>query len=63
MRGPCHCLPGQSEFRLAYGESPYGYLMTRRVERGTAGMTSCVAKPVTRPIRNREAPVIEPQLA
>jgi AraC-like DNA-binding protein len=24
------------EFRLAYGESPYGYLMTRRVERAMA---------------------------
>jgi AraC-like DNA-binding protein len=24
------------EFRLAYGESPYGYLMTRRIERATA---------------------------
>jgi AraC-like DNA-binding protein len=95
------------EFRLAYGESPYGYLMTRRVERAmallrrgdvsvtdvcfevgygslgtfssrftelvgmppstyrrratraTAGMPSCVAKQVTRPVRNREAPVIE----
>ncbi|KOU13423.1 AraC family transcriptional regulator [Streptomyces sp. WM6372] len=23
------------EFRLAYGESPYGYLMTRRIERAT----------------------------
>jgi hypothetical protein len=45
------------EFRLAYGESPYGYLMTRRIERATAGMPSCVAKQVTRPIRNREAPV------
>jgi AraC-like DNA-binding protein len=93
------------EFRRAYGESPYGYLMTRRVERamallrggdlsvtevcfevgcsslGTfstrftelvgvppsvyrrqtagamAGMPPCVAKQVTRPIRNREAPV------
>ena len=91
------------EFRLAYGESPYGYLMTRRIERAmallrrgdlsvtevcfavgcsslgtfstrftelvgvppsayrrhearaTAGMPSCVAKRVTRPIRNREA--------
>jgi len=91
------------EFRLAYGESPHGYLMTRRVERAmallrrgdlsvtevcfavgcsslgsfstrftelvgvppstyrrnatraTAGMPSCVAKQVTRPIRNREA--------
>jgi AraC-like DNA-binding protein len=93
------------QFRLAYGESPYGYLMTRRIERAmallrrgdlnvtevcfavgcsslgtfssrftdlvgmppstyrreaqgaTAGMPSCVAKQVTRPIRNREAPV------
>jgi AraC-like DNA-binding protein len=93
------------EFRRAYGESPYGYLMTRRVERamallrgsdlsvtevcfevgcsslGTfstrftelvgvppsvyrrqaagamAGIPPCVAKQVTRPIRNREAPV------
>jgi AraC-like DNA-binding protein len=91
------------QFRLAYGESPYGYLMTRRIERAmallrrgdlitdvcfavgcsslgtfstrftelvgvppsvyrreaarvTAGMPSCVAKQVTRPIRNREAP-------
>ena len=93
------------EFKLAYGESPYSYLMTRRVERamallrrgdlsvtevcfavgcsslGTfssrftelvgmppsayrreaagpaAGIPSCVAKQVTRPVRNREAPV------
>jgi transcriptional regulator GlxA family with amidase domain len=99
------------KFRLAYGESPYAYLMTRRVERamallrrgdlsitavcfavgcaslGTfstrftelvgvppstyrrhaaraaAGMPPCVAKQVTRPIRNREAPVPEPHLA
>jgi len=99
------------EFRLAYGESPYSYLMTRRIERAmallrrgdlsvtevcftvgcsslgtfssrftelirippstyrrqagraTAGMPACVAKQVTRPIRNREAPVTEPQLA
>jgi AraC-like DNA-binding protein len=98
-------------FRLAYGESPYSYLMTRRIERAmallrrgdlsvtdvcfavgcsslgtfstrftelvgvppstyrrqgadaTAGMPSCVAKQVTRPIRNREAPATEPQLA
>jgi AraC-like DNA-binding protein len=98
------------QFRLAYGESPYGYLMTRRIERAmallrrgdlsvtevcfevgcsslgtfssrftelvgmppsayrrdaaraTAGMPSCEAKKVTRPIRNREAPVAEPQL-
>ncbi len=99
------------EFRLAYGESPYGYLMTRRIERAmallrrgdlsvtevcfavgcsslgtfstrftelvgmppssyrrnatraTAGMPPCVEKQVTRPIRNQEAPVTEPQLA
>jgi AraC-like DNA-binding protein len=99
------------QFRLAYGESPYSYLMTRRIERAmallrrrdlsvteicftvgcsslgtfstrftelvgvppsvyrrqqsrtTAGMAPCVAKQVTRPIRNREAPVSEPQLA
>jgi AraC-like DNA-binding protein len=99
------------QFRLAYGESPYGYLMTRRIERamallrrgdlsvteicfavgcsslGTfstrftelvgmspsayrrraagaaAGMPPCVAKRVTRPIRNQEAPVAEPELA
>jgi AraC-like DNA-binding protein len=92
------------EFKAAYGESPYGYLMTRRIERAmallrrgdlsvtevcfevgcsslgtfstrftelvgmspsayrrqaadaTAGMPSCVAKQVTRPLRNREAP-------
>jgi len=98
-------------FRLAYGESPYAYLMTRRIERamallrrgdlsvtevcfavgcsslGTfstrftelvgvppstyrsqtarpaAEMPSCVSKQVTRPIRNREAPATEPQLA
>jgi AraC-like DNA-binding protein len=99
------------EFKLAYGESPYSYLMTRRIERAmallrrgdlsvtdvcfavgcsslgtfstrftelvgmppsayrreagraTAGMPSCVAKQVTRPIRNREAPAAEAQLA
>ena len=92
------------QFRLAYGESPYSYLMTRRIERamallrrgdlsvtevcfevgcsslGTfstrftelvgvppseyrrhavgdmAGVAPCVAKRVTKPIRNREAP-------
>jgi AraC-like DNA-binding protein len=93
------------QFKLAYGESPYSYLMTRRIERamallrrgelsvtevcfevgcsslGTfstrftelvgvppsvyrreaagemAGIPPCVAKQVTRPVRNREAPV------
>ena len=91
------------EFRRAFGESPYSYLMTRRIERAmallrrgdlsvteacfavgcsslgtfstrftelvgmppsayrereaaaTAGMPSCVASQVTRPVRNREA--------
>jgi AraC-like DNA-binding protein len=99
------------QFRLAYGESPYSYLMTRRVERAmallrrgdlsvtevcfevgcsslgtfstrftelvgmppstyrreaarsTAGIPSCVAKQVTRPVRNREAPAIAPHVA
>ncbi len=99
------------EFRKAYGESPYSYLMTRRIERamallrrgdvsvtevcfavgcsslGTfstrftelvgvppstyrrraagalAGMPPCVAKHVTRPIRNREASAVGPHLA
>ena len=98
-------------FRRAYGESPYSYLMTRRIERAmallrrgdlnvtevcfevgcssmgtfstrftelvgvppsvyreqaaraTAEMPPCVAKQVTRPIRNREARVTDPQLA
>jgi AraC-like DNA-binding protein len=98
------------QFKIAYGESPYSYLMTRRIERamallrrgelsvtevcfavgcsslGTfstrftelvgvppsiyrdqaarvqAGLPPCVAKQVTRPIRNREASVIESHL-
>jgi AraC-like DNA-binding protein len=93
------------QFKLAYGESPYSYLMTRRIERAMAllrggasvtdacfavgcaslgtfstrftelvgmppsayraqhvdgaapGIPSCVEKQVTRPVRNREAPV------
>jgi AraC-like DNA-binding protein len=99
------------QFRQAYGESPYGYLMTRRIERamallrrgdlsvtevcfavgssslgtfstrftelvgmppsvykreaaqGSAQLPACVAKQVTRPIRNQEARPVEPQLA
>ena len=91
------------QFRLAFGESPYSYLMTRRIERAmallrrgdlsvtevcfavgcsslgtfstrfselvgvppsayrrraagaTAGIPPCVAKQVTKPVRNREA--------
>jgi AraC-like DNA-binding protein len=99
------------QFRLAYGESAYSSLLTRRIERAmallrrgdhsvtevcfavgcsslgtfstrftelvgvspsvyrrrgawvTEGMPSCVARQVSRPIRNREAPVTEPQIA
>jgi AraC-like DNA-binding protein len=100
-----HMSPGHfsRQFRQAYGETPYAYLMTRRIERamallrrgdlsvtevcfevgcsslGTfstrftelvgmtpsvyrreaagdmAGVAPCVAKQVTRPVRNREA--------
>ena len=35
----------------------------RRAADATAGMPPCVTKQVTRPVRNREAPVREPQLA
>jgi AraC-like DNA-binding protein len=104
------------EFRRAYGESPYAYLMTRRIERAmallrrgdlsvtdvcfevgcsslgtfssrftqlvgmspsvyrhaaalaTAGMPSCVAKQVSRPVkgrvvRNREAAAVDAPLS
>ncbi len=99
------------QFKSAYGESPYSYLMTRRIERAmallrrgdmtvtdvcftvgcsslgtfstrftelvgippstsreragrtSAGLPSCVAKKVTRPIRNREAPACGLHLA
>ena len=95
------------QFKLAFGESPYSYLMTRRIERAmallrrgdlsvtevcfavgcsslgtfstrftelvgvppstyrssaaqaTAGMPPCVARQVTRPVRNREVQVSE----
>lgn len=53
------------EFRRVYGESPSSYLVTRRIERAmtllrrgdlsvTEGIPPCLAKQVTRPIRNRE---------
>ncbi|QLY33352.1 helix-turn-helix transcriptional regulator [Nocardia huaxiensis] len=99
------------QFKAAYGEAPYSYLMTRRIERAMAllrrgdlsvtevcfavgcqslgtfstrftelvgmspsaykkdaaqdieGMPSCVAKQVTRPVRNREAQQPAPNLA
>ena len=98
------------QFRLAYGESPYAYLMTRRIERAmallhrsdlsvteicfavgcsslgtfstrftelvgmspgayrrrarrvSAGVPPCIAKQVSRPVRNREAPATPPLL-
>ena len=97
-------------FKTAFGESPYAYLMTRRIERAmallrrgdmtvtevcfavgcaslgtfstrftelvgippsayrreaaeaTAGLLPCVAKQVTRPVRNREARRPDPSL-
>jgi len=99
------------QFKQAFGESPYAYLMTRRIERAmallrrgdlsvtevcftvgcaslgtfstrftelvgvspsvyrreaadaTRGIPSCVARQVTRPIRNREAKTDTPDLA
>jgi AraC-like DNA-binding protein len=95
------------QFKAAYGESPYSYLMTRRIERAmallrlgelsvtdvcwavgfsslgtfstrftelvgmppsayrdqavtTEGIPPCVAKQVTRPVRNREAAPADP---
>ncbi|MFD5100940.1 helix-turn-helix transcriptional regulator [Streptomyces albidochromogenes] len=54
------------QFRLAYGKSPYAYVMARRTAGATtrwAGMPSCAVKPVTGPVRNEEAPAPEPQLA
>jgi transcriptional regulator GlxA family with amidase domain len=53
---------GSRQFRFAYGESPYGYLMTRR-KCAMAGTPSWVVKQVARPIRNREARSSAPQLA
>jgi len=100
------------QFKLAYGEPPYSYLMTRRIERAMAllrrgdlsvtevcfavgfsslgtfstrftelvgippsvyrrqaaaaaeeGIPPCVAKQVTKPVRNREARLPAPHLA
>lgn len=98
------------QFKAAYGEPPYSYLMTRRIERAmallrrgdlsvtdvcfevgcsslgtfstrfkelvgmspseyrngsaraTKGIPACMAKQITRPIRNREAPVDDQRL-
>jgi AraC-like DNA-binding protein len=43
-----------SRFTELVGVPPSTY--RRQATRATAGMPSCVAKQVTRPIRNREAP-------
>jgi AraC-like DNA-binding protein len=50
-----------SPFTELVGMSPSTY--RRQAARATAGMPSCVAKQVTRPIRNREALVAEPHIA
>jgi methylphosphotriester-DNA--protein-cysteine methyltransferase len=38
------------QFRAAYGETPYGYLMTRRIERGLHDGRLHVARLVQRPV-------------
>jgi AraC-like DNA-binding protein len=50
-----------SRFTDLVGMPPSTY--RRHAARATAGTPSCVAKQLTRPIRNREAPVTWPQLA
>ncbi len=50
-----------SGFTDVVGMPPSTY--RRHEARATAGMPSCVAKPVTKPVRNREARTPEPQLA
>ena len=49
-----------SRFTELVGMPPSVY--RRQAARATAGMPSCVAKQVSRPIRNREAPAPEPHL-
>jgi AraC-like DNA-binding protein len=49
-----------TRFTELVGIPPSAY---RRATGAAAGMPPCVAKQVTRPIRNQEAPVAEPQLA
>src|SRR3989304_5421816 len=50
--------PFSSRFTELVGVPPSVY--RRQAARATAGMPSCVAKQVTRPIRHREAPAPEP---
>jgi AraC-like DNA-binding protein len=50
-----------TRFTELVGVPPSAY--RRQSPRGMAGMPPCVAKQVTRPIRNREAPLAEPHVA
>jgi AraC-like DNA-binding protein len=50
-----------TRFTELVGTPPSTYRL--HAARGTAGMPSCVAKRVTRPIRNRDGRVTEPQPA
>jgi len=63
MKNPVH--PGEilredvlGELGLSVGDAA-ARLGVSRAARATTGMPSCVAKQVTRPIRNRETPVTE----
>ena len=50
------------QFRLAYGESPYGYLMTRRIERAMALLRrgDLVQEPTEQPYGVRDCAVRDP---
>jgi AraC-like DNA-binding protein len=50
-----------TRFTELVGMPPSAY--QRRAAGGAAGMPSCLAKQVTRPVRSRKAPVAERQLA
>ena len=50
-----------AEIAELVGMSPSAY--RRRESDATEGIPSCVARQVTRPVRNREAPAAEPQPA
>ena len=52
------------QFKLAYGESPYGYLMTRRIERAMAllrrGGAEVLQEPTEQPYGIRDAAFCDP---
>ncbi|HEX8776799.1 MAG TPA: helix-turn-helix domain-containing protein, partial [Rhodanobacter sp.] len=50
-----------TRFAELVGMSPSVY--RREAACATEGMPSCIARQVTRPVRNREAPATEPDLA